>query len=198
MDRSPRTLLIDPDPCVQRRAVKLLSESHRLELASTDATLWEQLDHRAPDLVLVAHRPPALDGLDLLRRLRGVRPDIARVALVPSKAVGLRDLALELGCDEIIDDRLDEMELRLILPRALMTSQRRLERVVYRKRVEQAANLGQELGERLRTLELQLDAHRLRARSNAELRAASSAVEAARALARVAEQVQPVMERELS
>ncbi len=197
MDDAPRTLLLDPDRSVQRRAVELLSDRHRLTLATSADELWSRLEHRTPDLVLVAHRPPLLDGLEVLGQLRGVRPDIARIALVPSKALGLRDLALAQGCDEILDDRLDPLELRLTLPRALEAARRRSDRAVYRQRVEQTATLGVELGERLRTLELQIDVHRRRARSNAELAAASSAAEAARALARVAEQVRPVMEREL-
>lgn len=120
-----RILIVDDDPA----AVLLL----RAFLAGEDAEIGtvtessraENAFHEfGPDLVLLDLHMPEPDGLEILRRLQGVRGELGFVPIVvltgdDSKVA--RNSALVLGADEFITKPLDRTEVLLRVRNLLRT-----------------------------------------------------------------------------
>lgn len=77
-----RALIVD-DNATNRRIVRHFLDGWRLESAEA-ADGFEalaQLEASAPDVVILDHQMPGMDGIELARRLRAIRPDLPLVML---------------------------------------------------------------------------------------------------------------------
>ena len=110
----PRVLVVDDDPQV----LKLLRLNFELEgydvVSATDGNdALEAVKIEAPDVVVCDVMMPGVDGLEVVKRLRGA-PDTASVPIVLLSAKALRgdaEAGLDAGADEYVTKPFDPTEL---------------------------------------------------------------------------------------
>ena len=86
---SPRRILVAEDEVLAALAIEdeLLSEGYAVEVAADGVAALEAAQRRMPDLLLTDLRMPRLDGIGLIRALRGMAPSLPVVVMtgyVPS------------------------------------------------------------------------------------------------------------------
>ncbi|MBI4491855.1 MAG: response regulator transcription factor [Chloroflexi bacterium] len=97
-----RILVVDDEPAI-RRAVRtnLVHHGYQVETAETGQEALECLSYRHPDLVLLDLGLPDMDGLDLLRDVRGYS-NVPIVVLSVRGAERDKVAALDLGADDYL------------------------------------------------------------------------------------------------
>jgi CheY-like chemotaxis protein len=78
--------------------------------------------HRCPDLILMDLRLPLLDGLDATKQIREYRHsynDLPIVAITAHDSSGVKESALEAGCNEYLTKPVDFVHLEKTLHRIL-------------------------------------------------------------------------------
>src|SRR5687767_8215237 len=95
------------------------SSDYRVVEAADGAAALEAARRERPDLVLLDLNLPVMDGLEVARRLREL-PEVKAVPIVAVTAYdyyGIREAALEAGCDEYLSKPLDFDELARVVNR---------------------------------------------------------------------------------
>ena len=97
------------------------SKNYRVVEAADGAEAVEAAEREHPDLVLLDLNLPVLDGLEVARRLRGMPgvKDVPVVAVTAYDYYGIREAALESGCDEYLPKPLDFDELGRVVDRLI-------------------------------------------------------------------------------
>lgn len=81
---SPQVLVVDDEPTLRRIAARiLLDEGYFVHEAADGLEAWELIERSAvsPDAVVSDIVMPRLDGVELLRRLARLRPDVPVVLM---------------------------------------------------------------------------------------------------------------------
>ncbi|MCC7368769.1 MAG: response regulator transcription factor [Chloroflexi bacterium] len=98
-----RILVVDDDLSVTSVLKRGLSyEGYVVETAATGVEGLELARQQAPDLVILDIMMPGLDGLEVLRRLRGADRDLPVLLLTARDAPTDQVLGLELGADDYV------------------------------------------------------------------------------------------------
>jgi len=105
----------------------------------------EQIERRAPDLVITDIKMPRLDGLGLLQRLREEDRDVPTIVLTAHGGVDNAIEATKLGASEYLQKPFDLREISLAVNRVVET--RRLEGEVHYLRSRQSGAYGKILGD---------------------------------------------------
>lgn len=120
-----RVLIVDDDPANVEVLKAFLADSVDELLGETDSrqveTVFAQFE---PDLVLLDLHMPDPDGLELLRRLRGVRMSLGFLPVIVLTADAghvARNSALILGADEFMTKPVDRAEVVLRVRNLLRT-----------------------------------------------------------------------------
>lgn len=104
-------ILVDDDLEVLALLQKFLSQhGYSVEVATDGPSLWQAVERRAPDLIILDIMLPGDSGLLLCQRLRAER----RVAVIMLTALGEpsdRVVGLELGADDYLTKPFDAREL---------------------------------------------------------------------------------------
>lgn len=133
-----RLLIIDDDPEVRYTLRAALSnDGMEIDEAETGAEGLEKLDKESYDFVLVDHRLPDVEGIDLLPDVRRRQPHILAIMMT---AYGTRRTAVEAvrrGAYDFFTKPIKLNELRVIMARAL--ERRQLAREVDRLRARGAS-----------------------------------------------------------
>jgi DNA-binding response OmpR family regulator len=99
----PLVLLVDDDAAIRRSvAVALELEGFRVLSASGGRAALEALERVRPAVVLLDLTMPDLDGLDVLRRLRGQGDEVPVCVLSARDEVEDRVRGLEVGADDYV------------------------------------------------------------------------------------------------
>jgi PleD family two-component response regulator len=121
--RRPRILLVDDDS-VFRSAVRdtLAQEQYEVVEATRGDEALAQLYREPPNLVLTDLHMPGLDGLGLLKRMRGdlSTRQIPVVFLTVDDSVGTEVQALDLGADDFVTKPVESSVLLSRVRRALL------------------------------------------------------------------------------
>jgi len=115
-----RILVVEDDNVLAAALTRALSQAaYAVDLAENGADANAALDSAAYDLVVLDLALPEVDGLDVLRRLRGRRVDVPVLVLSARDSLHDRVKGLDLGADDYITKPFDlpEFEARV---RALM------------------------------------------------------------------------------
>lgn len=81
-ERTPTVLVVDDDPEHSRALAKVLARAgYRVRTAGDGREALTSLTECACDLVITDLRMPRMDGLDLLRHLRAMRPHVSVVVI---------------------------------------------------------------------------------------------------------------------
>src|ERR1700683_5227598 len=98
-----RVLVVDDDPAVSgalNRALRL--EGYEVSLAEDGTRALEEIAIRPPDAVILDIAPPAIDGLDVCRRLRPADNDTPVLMLTARDAINDRVQGLDAGADDYL------------------------------------------------------------------------------------------------
>jgi CheY-like chemotaxis protein len=95
----------------------MLSNHYRVVEAADGAEAIEVARRERPDLVLLDLNLPVLDGLEVAKRLRELpwMKNIPIVAVTAYHYYGIREAALEAGCDDYLPKPLDFDELARVV-----------------------------------------------------------------------------------
>jgi diguanylate cyclase (GGDEF)-like protein len=91
-------LLVDDEPNVLQALVRVLrTEGYRILCTSRPAEALGLLAAEKVDVIVSDHRLPEMSGIDLLRRVRSLHPDIVRLMLTGFADLGMLTAALNEG-----------------------------------------------------------------------------------------------------
>lgn len=129
-------LLVDDDPSFRRVIEYQLREDGYRVLSAPNATsALQQFQAEPVDVVLTDVKMPGSDGMDLLARLKILRPDLPVVVLTAHGTIGSAVEAMKLGAFDYLTKPFTREQLRVILSKtldvaALKQENRRLREVV--------------------------------------------------------------------
>ena len=116
----PATILIAEDSADTRAVLRhaLASYGYQVVEAGNGGEAVELAQSECPDLVLMDLNMPVMDGLAATERIRELREKCGDVPIVAATAFdtyGMREAALEAGCNAYLLKPLDLDELALII-----------------------------------------------------------------------------------
>ena len=100
----------------------LEAQGYRVEEADDGEAAVEAARRSCPDLILMDLNMPRLDGLEAAKRIRAVRglcEGVPIIAITAFDTYGMREAALDAGCDDYLTKPLDAAELDSVLGRLL-------------------------------------------------------------------------------
>ncbi|WP_020380266.1 response regulator [Nocardiopsis potens] len=115
MESAPRVLVVDDDPRIRKTFdVNLRARGYAADFAGTGEQALQLAAGRHPDAVLLDLGLPGMDGLDVVRGLRGWS-DVPIVVLTGRDTEAMKVEALDLGADDYITKpfAMDELFARL-------------------------------------------------------------------------------------
>jgi DNA-binding NtrC family response regulator len=134
---SGTVLVVDDSPAVRASLRKILQkEGYRLLEADSGEAAMRMLDAESVDLLLTDLRMPGLDGLELVRQARNLRPPVETIVFT---AFGTVETAVEVmreGACDFITKPIDRLVLLKTVQKALETKRLRLENHRLRERIE--------------------------------------------------------------
>lgn len=118
-DEQPTLLVVDDKKNMLRLATKLLSDICRVRTASSGEQALELIASEPVHVVLSDLKMTGMDGLDVLRATRRLRPDAAFILMTAFATVGTAVEALKLGAFDYITKPADPEEIKDVVLRAL-------------------------------------------------------------------------------
>ncbi len=120
MAKDPNILLVDDDERLCNAASKVLAgECYRVGVATCGREALEMLKHQAIALVITDLRLPDFDGLELLRKIRELRPEVEVVMITGHGSVEHAVEAMKLGAYDFVEKPLDSVALLKTVAKAL-------------------------------------------------------------------------------
>lgn len=115
------TLLVAEDSTLDYRLVEaVLCNRFRLIRAETGADAVELFERERPDAVLMDIRLPVMDGLEAMRRIRAIAPEVPVVIMSAYAFDNEREVAREVGCNEFLTKPLSQISLNKALNACLV------------------------------------------------------------------------------
>ena len=114
-------LLIVDDEQSYRQLLTLVFEGdgHHIRTAINGRDALLKLEEEAADVIISDVKMPDMDGIELLRAVRGFLPDIGVVLMTAFASVETAREAFKLGADDFIQKPFDVEELKIIVKKAL-------------------------------------------------------------------------------
>jgi len=144
-----QSILITEDDRVQREIIgDILSQSGYEVTASESAeTTLEILKERGFELLLTDMRMPGLDGLELLRRAKRLRPELEVVVMTAHATIRTAVTAMKEGAIDYLEKPFDKDTLLHVINRALERTSLQKENRQLRELVTRSVSLGSIIGE---------------------------------------------------
>ncbi|MCC7543081.1 MAG: sigma-54-dependent Fis family transcriptional regulator [Deltaproteobacteria bacterium] len=115
----PTVLVVDDKPNMLSLIGKVLRKNARVLTASTGEEAVRLLEHERIDVVVCDLRMPGMDGLDVLRACRSMRPSTTFVLMTAHATVPTAIEAMKLGAYDYVTKPFEPEELRAVVLRAL-------------------------------------------------------------------------------
>ena len=141
-------ILIIEDDTVQREVIAdILSQSgYTVRTGASASIALDYLQEDTYDLMLTDMKMPGMDGLELLRRARQVRPDMEVVVMTAHASIKTAVTAIQEGACDYLEKPFDKETLLLVMQRALERSQLRRENEQLRALVTESVSLRNIIG----------------------------------------------------
>ena len=116
-----RILVVDDDPGVLRAVTRVLGSQHKLVTASSPAEALTLAPAFCPDLAILDIRMPAMDGFELMQRLKAALPDLDIIVMTGSitEPDALLIRAIQQGAFYFIQKPFDREVLQTLVARCL-------------------------------------------------------------------------------
>src|SRR5512143_3617353 len=120
MRSRPPVFVVDDDPLVAK-ALSAMARQAGCDVAvfSSGPAALDALSSESPQLVLLDLVLPGMDGIEVLRRIRDVRPDVAVVMVSGQGTIKAAVDAIKLGASDFLEKPVDQHRLEATLARAL-------------------------------------------------------------------------------
>ena len=119
--RTVSILVVDDDEATRVYVAKILSlKNWRVDTAEDGPTSLALVEKQAYDAVVLDYRMPGMDGAELCRRIRQIRPGIREVFLTGFPSIDTVYPAIEAGADHVLAKPVDPAELLRVLEEELM------------------------------------------------------------------------------
>ncbi len=144
-----QSILITEDDRVQREIIgDILSQSGYEVTASDSAEMTlDFLKERGFELLLTDMRMPGLDGLELLRRAKRLRPELEVVVMTAHATIRTAVTAMKEGAIDYLEKPFDKDTLLHVINRALERTSLQKENRQLRELVTRSVSLGSIIGE---------------------------------------------------
>lgn len=133
----PKTVLLIDDDESLRRVVEynLHEEGYRVLIAGDGAAGWRTFQAETVDLVLTDVRMPEMDGVEVLTRIKAMRPDVPVIMLTAHGTINSAVEAMKLGAFDYLTKPFNREQLKAAVRKAfevaaLTTENRYLRQVV--------------------------------------------------------------------
>ncbi len=139
-------LVVDDAECIRTYLKNLLSlKGYDVLLAPDGKTALDHIKGGArPEVAILDIMMPGMDGLDLLRRMKEIVPDIPVIMLSVVGKAGTIVEAMNLGAADYLNKPFEEEELEIALQKLLETESLRAETEVLRERLREHEELDRE------------------------------------------------------
>jgi two-component system response regulator (stage 0 sporulation protein F) len=118
-----RILIVDDEQSVREVLSEYFSEQgYTVETASGGEDALTLVKRTTPDLVLLDVRMPGIDGVETLRRMRGIAPDVSVIMVTANEDVGLARETLKLGALDYVAKPFDFVYLERAIMAGLAQS----------------------------------------------------------------------------
>jgi CheY-like chemotaxis protein/AraC-like DNA-binding protein len=117
--RRPVVLAVDDEPAVRSAFRVALEDMCDVVEAANGLAALDVLTRRAVDLVLLDERMPGMSGLELLERLRALRPDVPAALVTAVDTARTAVAAMKLGAFDYLTKPFDLEQLQAVVHRAL-------------------------------------------------------------------------------
>lgn len=114
-----RILVVDDNLVIQDILHQFLGRAYTVEAATTAAQALASVIHRAPDLILLDVRIPGVDGLSLLKSLRGMGMTTPIFVVTGYDSAEVADEALNAGADAYLPKPFDLLALDRLVAETL-------------------------------------------------------------------------------
>jgi two-component system NtrC family response regulator/two-component system response regulator HydG len=148
MNTKGRIVVIDDEVNAASALETLLQEDgYEVARAHDGAAGLQLLEKTDPDVVLTDLRMPGMDGIELLTRIKGIRPETMVILMTAYGTVKTAVKAMKLGAEDYLGKPIDVEELEVILQRAIEKKRLLEEARLLRERLEHKYNLDNLVGE---------------------------------------------------
>ncbi len=144
-----QSILITEDDRVQREIIGDILSQSGYEITASDSAekTLEILKERSFELLLTDMRMPGLDGLELLRRAKRLRPEIEVVVMTAHATIRTAVTAMKEGAIDYLEKPFDKDTLLHVINRALERTNLQKENRQLRELVSRSVSLGSIIGE---------------------------------------------------
>ena len=139
---SMKILVVDDEAPVRDMIKKGLSQmgGYHVEVAKNGLEAIEKIEKDVFDLVLTDLKMPEMDGLELLKTLKGIRPEVMVILITAYGSIETAVEAMRLGANDYITKPIDLNELLIHISKtqkeSLLLRENRLLRTEVRKKFE--------------------------------------------------------------
>jgi two-component system NtrC family response regulator/two-component system response regulator HydG len=148
MNTKARIVVIDDEVNAATALETLLREDgYEVEKANDAKSGLRLLEHFDPDLVLTDLRMPGMDGIELLAKIKELRPDTMVILMTAYGTVKTAVRAMKLGAEDYLGKPIDVEELEVVLQKALERKSLLLETRTLRERVARKYHVDNLVGE---------------------------------------------------
>jgi DNA-binding NtrC family response regulator len=130
-------LILDDEPDIARSWVRILESAGYRCLATTDPQeALRLLEAERPDLLLTDLRMPAMDGMEMLKRARGIDPQMPVIMLTGFASVESAVAAVKAGAFDFLSKSFSNDQLKVAVERALTKRRLELENLHLREQLQ--------------------------------------------------------------